>query len=162
MAKVDVLVVTVALFSAAVTKFWTWVVMAATCAVTAVRASIIIGKSAGTGLAAIFCCDLVETMVQDVLWKRGGKECFWELAFGSYETARSLQGSSCGTMRVLLGALRLLGVLRFWLVENEGFASESSAAWSDAFLNSDSAEEVCHNLDVLLLVWASSLAVGFI
>ena len=43
--------------------------------------------------------------------------CFWEQTFGSYETARSLQGSTCWKVEKLLRALRLLGVLGLSLVE---------------------------------------------
>ena len=39
-----------------------------------------------TGGVTTLCCDFVEIIVKAVLWKKRGKECYWKLVFGSYET----------------------------------------------------------------------------
>ena len=69
MTNVDAVVVTVASFSVAVTKVWTWAVMVVTCAVRAAMTSTTLFMSTETGLAVIASCDFVEIMVEDVLWK---------------------------------------------------------------------------------------------
>ena len=66
--------------------------------------------------------------------KDGGGECFLKLDFGSYETATSLQGSTCWKAESTTGSSKTSESQGVFLVECEEFASESSTTGSDTFI----------------------------